>query len=426
MDPMDLGFNPATEEMGSAQQHPAVAAGQVGLQPEGILVEASAGFDPGQAGQFAFEAPVSRGAAAQLQHQQHLVQVAPSLDTQQQQQQQVLLQAPLQIAILKQSTTDKQDPAQQVQQVVRTQQVYLRQEGVNAQQVYLQQEVPMETNQQNLQVAEGAARLDGSASQGTFSESVGQEDKVEEEGEDPETQQQDEGASQRQGHHNKTSQFTQEEPAALPAPAKAPPARRTRRKKDPNAPASVSSAYAFFFKDTQASVKTHNPSAKFGEVSKIVASMWDALDEEGKAVYRRRNEEDKRRHEREMKAYRARMQAEQEISAQPTRQQDHQKGAASGGRVTVTRGHHGSVRTTTDPSRTRGVTGEEEEDDDDDDDGDDDNEEEEVMAHSCIRSGCPRRAVRNAEWEDEYCSNECVVSHCKDVFAAWIKVLKTV
>ena len=32
----------------------------------------------------------------------------------------------------------------------------------------------------------------------------------------------------------------------------------------------------------------------------------------------------------------------------------------------MTRGHHGSVRTTTDPSRTPGVTGEEDGDDDDD------------------------------------------------------------
>lgn len=32
---------------------------------------------------------------------------------------------------------------------------------------------------------------------------------------------------------------------------------------------------------------------------------------------------------------------------------------------------------------------------------------------SCIRHGCTNAAVANAEWEDEYCSNECVVSHCR-------------
>ena len=35
-------------------------------------------------------------------------------------------------------------------------------------------------------------------------------------------------------------------------------------------------------------------------------------------------------------------------------------------------------------------------------------------------SGCENLAIRNPEWEDEYCSNECVVAHCKDVFAEWV------
>lgn len=44
------------------------------------------------------------------------------------------------------------------------------------------------------------------------------------------------------------------------------------------------SAYALFFRDTQAVIKGKHPNASFGEVSKIVASMWDALDMEHKNV----------------------------------------------------------------------------------------------------------------------------------------------
>ena len=44
------------------------------------------------------------------------------------------------------------------------------------------------------------------------------------------------------------------------------------------------SAYALFFRDTQAAIKGQNPSASFGEVSKIVASMWEGLDPETKNV----------------------------------------------------------------------------------------------------------------------------------------------
>ncbi|XP_015378357.1 PREDICTED: thymocyte selection-associated high mobility group box protein TOX-like, partial [Diuraphis noxia] len=42
------------------------------------------------------------------------------------------------------------------------------------------------------------------------------------------------------------------------------------------------SAYALFFRDTQAAIKGKNPNASFGEVSKIVASMWDSLDADHK------------------------------------------------------------------------------------------------------------------------------------------------
>lgn len=31
----------------------------------------------------------------------------------------------------------------------------------------------------------------------------------------------------------------------------------------------------------------------------------------------------------------------------------------------------------------------------------------------CVREGCNNTAVLNPEWEDEYCSNECCVRHCK-------------
>ena len=39
----------------------------------------------------------------------------------------------------------------------------------------------------------------------------------------------------------------------------------------------------------------------------------------------------------------------------------------------------------------------------------------------CIRVGCEKPSVRNVEWEDEYCSNQCVVLHCDQVFKEWVK-----
>lgn len=67
---------------------------------------------------------------------------------------------------------------------------------------------------------------------------------------------------------------------------KKPKTPKKKKKKDPNEPQKPVSAYALFFRDTQAAIKGQNPNATFGEVSKIVASMWDGLGEEQKQVRR--------------------------------------------------------------------------------------------------------------------------------------------
>lgn len=76
----------------------------------------------------------------------------------------------------------------------------------------------------------------------------------------------------------------------LDAGKKPKPTKKQKKKKDPNEPQKPVSAYALFFRDTQAAIKGQNPKATFGEVSKIVASMWDSLGEEQKQVRIERSE----------------------------------------------------------------------------------------------------------------------------------------
>ncbi|KAM7377073.1 hypothetical protein PAMA_013721 [Pampus argenteus] len=82
--------------------------------------------------------------------------------------------------------------------------------------------------------------------------------------------------------------------------------KKGKKKKDPNEPQKPVSAYALFFRDTQAAIKGQNPNATFGEVSKIVASMWDSLGEEQKQVYKRKNEAAKKDYLKALAEYRAR------------------------------------------------------------------------------------------------------------------------
>ena len=84
-------------------------------------------------------------------------------------------------------------------------------------------------------------------------------------------------------------------------------ARRGKKSKhrDPNEPQKPVSAYALFFRDMQAGIKSRNPNSSFGEVSKHVASMWDALDPDHKAIYKRRTETAKKEYLKRLAAYRA-------------------------------------------------------------------------------------------------------------------------
>ncbi|XP_029309939.1 epidermal Langerhans cell protein LCP1-like [Cottoperca gobio] len=94
-------------------------------------------------------------------------------------------------------------------------------------------------------------------------------------------------------------------PATMASVAGAMGAKKLRKKKDPNEPQKPVSAYALFFRDTQAAIKGQNPNASFGEVSKIVASMWDSLGEEQKQVYKRKTEAAKREYLKALAAYKA-------------------------------------------------------------------------------------------------------------------------
>ncbi|XP_029102026.1 TOX high mobility group box family member 2-like isoform X8 [Scleropages formosus] len=86
---------------------------------------------------------------------------------------------------------------------------------------------------------------------------------------------------------------------------KKPKPQKKKKKKDPNEPQKPVSAYALFFRDTQAAIKGQNPNATFGDVSKIVASMWDSLGEEQKQSYKRKTEAAKKEYLKALAAYRA-------------------------------------------------------------------------------------------------------------------------
>ncbi|CAL1533633.1 unnamed protein product [Lymnaea stagnalis] len=289
-------------------------------------------------------------------------------------------------------------------------------------------------------------------------------------------------------------------PQGTSATSKAKTSKKKKKKKDPNEPQKPVSAYALFFRDTQATIKGHNPNASFGEVSKIVASMWDQLDPEQKDIYKKKTESAKKQYLKQLAAYRANQvsqsgtedsenspsppsmmgntspsvvsasshlggaglsqgagmpsahipvtmssqmmvqpqQQMMQMSPQMMQQQhmSHMQHYQQQQQHQMSMGQQGSTSPPSQPQNSppqasppstlynnqgHGPT----------------NYQSNMMEHnvypypdpamelemtypSCIRNGCGNHARENPSWDSEYCSNDCVISHCRDVFTMWV------
>jgi hypothetical protein len=85
-------------------------------------------------------------------------------------------------------------------------------------------------------------------------------------------------------------------------PAKA-TARKTKAKKDPNAPKRGSSGYIFYGKKRRPEIKAEDPTMAFGDITKMIAEEWNALPDKKKKPYLDMAAKDKIRYEKEKKEY---------------------------------------------------------------------------------------------------------------------------
>ena len=78
---------------------------------------------------------------------------------------------------------------------------------------------------------------------------------------------------------------------------------KLKAKKDPNQPKRSKTSYMFFCEENRATVLKKNPTAKLGEVSKILGNQWKALSDKKKAKFVKLADEDKVRYEGDMEKY---------------------------------------------------------------------------------------------------------------------------
>ena len=78
---------------------------------------------------------------------------------------------------------------------------------------------------------------------------------------------------------------------------------KLKAKKDPNQPKRSKTSYMFFCEENRAAVPKKNPTAKLGDVSKILGNQWKALSDKKKAKFVKLADEDKVRYEGDMEKY---------------------------------------------------------------------------------------------------------------------------
>jgi len=82
--------------------------------------------------------------------------------------------------------------------------------------------------------------------------------------------------------------------------------KRSRQKKDPNAPKRSLSAFFWFSHDERPKAKGMNPDFRIGDIAKILGKRWAECGPEVKQKYEAMASRDKARYQREMEAYNGR------------------------------------------------------------------------------------------------------------------------
>ncbi|XP_017862617.1 PREDICTED: TOX high mobility group box family member 4-B isoform X2 [Drosophila arizonae] len=172
-------------------------------------------------------------------------------------------------------------------------------------------------------------------------------------------------------------------------------------------PAKPLAPYALFFRDTMTAIKQQNPACTLEQITAIALNMWESMDEKQKTVYEQRHDVEKREYVRQLHEH----QRNQQLGEQQQQQQQQQQSSLSPDSVPEQEEapeakNETAVAQPPPPSdQIQLLT-------------------EAATVQKCTREQCNKPAIINPDWEDEYCSNECVVIHCRNVFTEWARSLQ--
>ncbi|XP_029405474.2 TOX high mobility group box family member 4-B isoform X2 [Bactrocera dorsalis] len=206
---------------------------------------------------------------------------------------------------------------------------------------------------------------------------------------------------------------------------------------DANEPAKPLSAYGLFFRDTVSAIKQQNPNCTFQELSRIVSSMWEALDVSHKNVYSKKHEVAQAEYMKQMRIYREQQDEQQQQLANnvanttptPALQTKpavftisrYNTDGSINNNIANNVASNSETNVSAAPVQTAAPTAEVNSAANEPPQPQIQMLSEAGAVQKCTRENCNKRAIINPDWEDEYCSNECVVIHCRNVFNAWVQ-----
>lgn len=209
-----------------------------------------------------------------------------------------------------------------------------------------------------------------------------------------------------------------------------PPQQNLPQQSQVTPPSKPLAPYALFFRDTMTAIKQQNPACTLEQITSIAMNMWESIDEKQKSVYDQRHEQEKREYLRQLRDYQRNQQLDEampnpEQSQQQPQQQQEQhipqlqpqeeqqlpqndvQPSIPPLSIPATETETTTVQSQTQqpPDQIQLLT-------------------EAAAVQKCTRDQCNKPAIINPDWEDEYCSNECVVIHCHNVFREWARSLQ--
>lgn len=212
---------------------------------------------------------------------------------------------------------------------------------------------------------------------------------------------------------------------------------RKKPKKDPNAPKKSMTAYSLFFRDTQASIKCQNQQASFGEISRIVATMWDSLEPHEKEKYTSQADKDRQVYLKALAAYEAskksgpkKKKAKQQtapkvISPNVSSDEDSDFIVASKSSIANKSSYRSAAKQKSPSPSISSESHSESVDTLSDSESKSSAENDKEVVPQCSRTDCQNSAVVDPRWDYDFCSVDCIVLHCRDVFTAWVASRRT-